>query len=73
MKDGTADRMVWGEEWNVGRDCVYLVWWNGRQTVIRNKIDEELDGSGDGIRVGARKDGNSFGMGTEKGWEGVVI
>lgn len=45
----------------------YSVWWDGRQTGVRdNKVGERLDGSGDGIRVGARRDRNRFGMGA--GW-----
>lgn len=69
-KDGTADGMAWGEGRDVGWKCVYSAWWNGRQTGIREKTGEGLDGSGDGIRVGARRDGKRFGMRTEKGWEG---
>lgn len=26
MKDGISIWMVWGEEWDIGQECVYLVW-----------------------------------------------
>lgn len=53
---------------------MYSAWWNGRQSGIRDKTGEGLDGSGDGIRAGARRDENRerMGGGGDKMGDGVI-